>query len=183
MPPLRLPTLVLACLVAVAALAPAADAKTRHLWSTINICDSPKHPDAVGVAARMPGDGTNRRMYMRFYVQYRGDDGKWRYVPKGGRSPWMSAGSARYSWSQRGYTFGFDPPATGAKFVMRGLVRYEWRRGKKVIKKTHRYTSAGHTTKGADPAGYSSATCTLEGPPPQPPQQPPYQDPNAQPQG
>jgi hypothetical protein len=173
-----------ACLVIAflgAALQPA-QAKTKHLWSTVNICDSPKYADSVGVAARMPGDGTARQMYMRFYVQYR-EDKKWKYVKEGGQSPWLKAGSAKYTWSQRGYTFGFDPPAAGTKFILRGLVKFEWRgKGGKVVKKTHRITSSGHETKGADPAGYSAAQCTLEGPA-APAGQPPYQDPNAPPQG
>ena len=173
----RLPLIVcLATAFSGAALQPA-QAKTRHLWSTVNICDSPKYADSVGIAARMPGDGTARRMYMRFYVQYR-EDKQWKYVKSGGVSPWLKAGSAKYSWSQRGYTFGFSPPAAGTKFVMRGLVKFEWRsKGGKVVKKTHRITSSGHETKGADPKGYSAAQCTLEGPPP-PEQPPPYQDPN-----
>ncbi len=180
MPLRRTPIAVACALAALAALAPAAPAAPKNLWATVNVCDSTNHPDDVGVAARMPGNGTRQRMYMRFFVQYRDDAGKWRYVKTGGRSPWVYAGSARYSWSQRGYTFGFDPPPAGAKFVMRGLVKFEWRsRGGKVVKRTHRYTSSGHPTKGADPEGYSAAQCTLEGPPPE--QQPPYQDANAPP--
>jgi hypothetical protein len=125
----------------------------------------------------MPGDGTSRRMYMRFFVQFR-EDKRWKQVKTGGTSPWLKAGSAKYRWSQRGYTFGFDPPPAGTTFVMRGLVKFEWRsKGGTVVKKTHRYTESGHVTSGADPKGYSSARCTLEGPPP--PEQPPYQDPYA----
>ena len=177
----RLPLIVCALAAALTCAAAPAQAKTRNLWATINVCDSPKYADSVGIAARMPGDGTKRRMYMRFYVQYRADK-QWKYVKEGGVSPWLNAGSAQYSWSQRGYTFGFSPPAAGTKFVMRGLVKFEWRsKGGKVVKKTHRITSSGHVTKGADPKGYSAAQCTLEGPPP-PEGPPPYQDPNAQPQ-
>ena len=86
----RLPLIV--CLVTAfsgAVLQPA-QAKTKHLWSTVNICDSPKYADSVGVAARMPGDGTARQMYMRFYVQFR-EDKQWKYVKEGGRSPWIKA--------------------------------------------------------------------------------------------
>src|SRR3712207_8689827 len=51
---------------------------------SINVCDSPDHPDDVGVAARMPGNGSTLRMYMRFYVQYF-DGEKWRFVKTGGK--------------------------------------------------------------------------------------------------
>ena len=178
--PLRRRLALLASLTALAAggvAAQPAQGATKHLWSTVNICDSVKYPDNVGIAARMPGDGTTRRMYMRFYVQYR-EDKQWRFVKTGGRSPWLKAGSAKYAWSQRGYTFRFDPPAAGESFLFRGFVRFEWRsKSGKVVKKTSRVTQSGHDTSGADPKGFTAAQCTLEGPPP--PEQPPYQDPTA----
>jgi hypothetical protein len=135
--------------------------------ATINVCDSANHPDDLGIAARMPGTGTNLRMYMRFYAQYLDGD-EWRFVKVGGKSPWVLAGSAKFSWIERGWTFSFDPPPAGISYTMRGFVRFEWRKGKtKVVKRTHRYTSAGHTgTRDADPPGYSARTCKMSGPPP-----------------
>jgi hypothetical protein len=178
---IRRALILLACaLAAIAVAAPAAPAATKHLWSTINVCDSANHPDHVGIAARMPGNGTAQRMYMRFNVQYL-DGETWRPVDEGGTSPWVFAGSAKYTWVGRGYTFSFDPPPAGTSFTMRGLVRFEWRKGKtKVVKRTRRYTSAGHPgTRDADPKDYSARTCTMTGPPApgQPQQPPPYTDP------
>jgi hypothetical protein len=166
-------------LAALAVSAPAAPAATKNLWSTINVCDSANHPDDVGVAARMPGNGSAERMYMRFYVQYL-DGETWRFVKTGGKSPWLYAGSAKYTWVGLGYTFSFDPPAAGTSYTMRGFVRYEWRKGKtKVVKKTHRYTSAGHPgTRDADPKDFSARKCKMVGPAAAPqPGQPGYQDP------
>lgn len=174
----------LACaLAAMAAMAPAAPAATKNLWATVNVCDTPNHPDDVGIAARMPGNGSAQRMYMRFHVQYLDGD-RWKNVPTGGSSPWLYAGSAKYTWVGRGYTFSFDPPATGATYTLRGFVRFEWRKGKtKVVKRTHRYTTAGHPgTRDADPKDYSARKCKMSGPPAQPappPQDPGYQDPVA----
>ena len=182
--PLRRLIPIACALALLGAFAAPAGAKTKNLWSTINVCDSANHPDDVGVAARMPGNGSRLRMYMRFYVQYRDGD-KWKFVKNGGRSPWLYVGSAKFSWVERGYTFGFDPPPTGSTYTMRGFVRFEWRRGKtRVVKRTHRYTEKGHkNTSGADPKGYSASKCIMRGPQPQPqpeqpPQQPPYEDPN-----
>jgi hypothetical protein len=159
---------------------PSAGAATKNLWSTINVCDSANHPDEVGIAARMPGTGTDLRMYMRFYVQYLDGD-TWRFVKTGGKSPWLLAGSAKFSWIERGWTFSFDPPPTGTSFTLRGFVRYEWRKGKtKVVKRTHRYTSTGHPgTRDADPKDYSARKCKMSGPPAEQPTPPPYQDPNS----
>src|SRR5918997_1625127 len=100
--PLRMPirrTLIAlaSMLAAVAAAAPASPAATKHLWATVNVCDSPNHPDDVGIAARMPGNAKGYRMYMRFYVQYL-DGEDWRFVKSGGKSPWVLAGSDKFSW-------------------------------------------------------------------------------------
>jgi hypothetical protein len=182
----RTPIVVACALAALALSAPSAGAATKNLWATVNVCDTPKHPDDVGVAARMPGNGTGQRMYMRFYVQYHDGD-RWRFLESGGISPWRYVGSAKYTWAGLGWTFGFDPPPTGVSYTMRGFVRFEWRRGKtKVVKRTHRYTSAGHPgTKGADPKSYSERKCKMRGPDataqpqpqPQPQPTPPYEDP------
>ena len=180
--PIRRVLISFACaLAAVAAAAPAAPAATKHLWATVNVCDTMRHPDSVGIAARMPGNGSKQRMYMRFHVQYL-DGETWKNVKDGGSSPWLYAGSARYTWVGRGWTFSFDPPPAGATYTMRGFVRFEWRKGKKkVVKRTHRYTSKGHPgTRDADPKDYSAKTCKMSGPPAQeqpPPSDPGYQDP------
>lgn len=177
--PRRTPIVVACAIAALALFAPTAPAATKHLWSTVNVCDTPNHPDDVGVAARMPGNGSKQRMYMRFYVQYL-DGEKWKFVKDGGISPWVYAGSAKFSWAGLGWTFSFDPPPTGTSYTFRGFVRFEWRSGKtKVVKRTHRYTSAGHPgTRGADPKDFSARKCKMVGPPASPaPQDPGYQDP------
>jgi hypothetical protein len=181
--PLRRSLISLACaLTALAVAAPSAGAATKNLWSTVNVCDTFNHPDDVGIAARMPGSAKGYRMYMRFYVQFLDGD-EWKFVKTGGKSPWVLAGSDKFSWIERGWTFSFNPPQAGTSHTLRGFVRFEWRRGKtKVVKKTHRYTSAGHPgTRDADPKNYSARKCKMTGPPAQsqPPQNPPYQDPVA----
>ena len=44
--------------------------KSPDLWATVNICDTLRHPDQMGVRASMPGDGTHERMFMRFRAQF-----------------------------------------------------------------------------------------------------------------
>ena len=179
--PRRTPIVVACALTALALSAAPAGAATKNLWATVNVCDTPSHPDDVGVAARMPGNGTSQRMYMRFYVQYH-DGEKWRFVKNGGVSPWRYVGGAKYTWAGLGWTFSFDPPPRGISYTMRGFVRFEWRKGKKkVVKRTHRYTSKGHPgTRDADPKDHSAKTCKMSGPPGQPPQQQPPPDPGYQ---
>jgi hypothetical protein len=149
------------CLFA-AAPATAHAAKVKDLWATVNVCDTPKSPNQMGVRARMPGDGTRRRMYMRFIAEFR-SGGKWRVVSGRGRSKWMLAGSARFRNEEIGFTFGFDAPMPGTSYLMRGLVQFEWRKTAhgKVERSAHRYTEAGHPTTESDPKGFSSATCRI----------------------
>ena len=51
--------------------------RSRDLWATVNICDTAKHPDAIGIRASMPGTPKHARLAMRFRVQYRTDSGAW----------------------------------------------------------------------------------------------------------
>src|SRR5829696_3370390 len=118
---------------------------SSHLWATVNVCDTEKAPDTIGIRARMPGDGTRRRMWMRFRTQfYSQEDYAWKYVTSGGRSPWLEVGSALFAYKETGYEFPFDPPAAGSVFLLRGVVEFQWRRGRKVIRRTRKFTEAGH---------------------------------------
>ncbi len=145
---------------AVLAVLPApAHAARPTFWATVNVCDSEKSPNAMGVRASMPGNGTRERMYMRFSAQYYShESGGWEAV-EGARSPWLRLGSARYRYRQGGWTFRVDPPA-GGEFLLRGVVRYEWRRGRRVVKRRLRVTQ--RDVPGVDRGeGISRASCTI----------------------
>jgi hypothetical protein len=170
--PRRTPVAVLIAACVPALAAPAAGARAeRDLWATVNVCDTAKSPDQMGVRARMPGDGTREGMYMRFTAQYR--SGKtWKVVSGRGRSRWLYAGSALFENQELGYTFSFDAPKAGKSFLARGLVQFQWRDRRRhlgklrtvVVRRSHRYTAGGHRTRRADPPGFSAATCRIRGP-------------------
>src|SRR3954451_16889427 len=106
-------SLLLAALLVLLAPTAAAEAKpARDLWATVNVCDTEKSPDQMGVRARMPGDGTHRRLYMRFTAQFRSGK-KWKQVSGHSRSKWLYAGSALFRNQELGYTFSFDAPQPG----------------------------------------------------------------------
>jgi len=156
----------LAAICFLAAAPAGADARTvKDLWATVNVCDTAKSPNEMGVRARMPGDGSRRRMYMRFTAQFR-TAGGWKVVPGRGRSKWLLAGSARYAYKEFGYTFGFDPPPAGTGYVMRGLVQFEWRKTAhgRVERRSQRYTERGHPTAESQPKGFSAAMCRISSP-------------------
>jgi hypothetical protein len=148
------------------ALPAAAGARAaNHLWATVNVCDTAASPDSIGIRARMPGNATRQRMWMRFRTQYYSrQDSRWRYVAQGGTSAWVEAGSARFAFKETGYEFQFDPPAAGKSFTLRGVVDYQWRQGSKVKKQASKVTEGGHRTVGADPKDFSASQCRVQGP-------------------
>ena len=152
-----------ACLALAAALVAPATAAARpaqsdRLWATVNVCDTAKHPNEVGIRASMPGTprGTARRM--RFRVQWRDGD-RWRYVT-GADSGWRKLTRARGRAIESGWGFEFEPPAKAITF--RGVVGFRWSRDGRIVSRATRITESGHrSTAGADPAGYSAAICQI----------------------
>jgi hypothetical protein len=111
-------------------------------------------------------------MYMRFSAQFEDAAGRWEYVGGDGRSPWIYAGSARFSYEEAGFTFTFDPAQAGDHFVFRGVTDFQWRVRKRVhgkirtvvIDHDRLITTAGHPSSQADPPGYSAPRCVIDGP-------------------
>jgi len=165
---LRVP-LILTCLIALAFPSAAGAAKrTRHMWATVNVCDTPKSPDTIGIRARMPGNGTKQRMWMRFRTQFYSDrDYAWKYVD-GGTSKWLELGSALFLYKETGFSFEIEPaPRAGQSYLLRGVVEYQWKtKGGRVKRRARKFTAGGHKTRGAEPAGFSAARCRVENPAP-----------------
>lgn len=141
-------------------------AQSKLLWSTINVCDTVDHPDAIGVRASMPGSGVaDEEMFMRFQVQYfNSKTGEWSSLVKGGDSGWVDVGSAKFKARETGREFVFAPPA-GRSYELRGLVSFEWREGGQVVRRAKKRTTGKHrSAAGSDPAGFSAATCEIAPP-------------------
>ena len=155
----------LACLLAPsAALArPQGTPTPKDLWATVNVCDTPNHPDMMGVRASMPGDADHTKMYMRFVAQYFDRTKQlWFDVPKFGVSQWIFVGSGLYARRQGGYTFGFDAPAAGSTYQLRGGVDFKWVKRGHIVRTAHLITKAGHPrTTGADPKTFSAPLCEI----------------------
>jgi hypothetical protein len=148
------------------ALAPAAaSAREPTLWATVNVCNTEKQPDAIGIRASMPGVPKGAKLTVRFRVQYRtadrtSDDG-WEDV-EGADSGWRPAGAgiAKGVAVESGWSFTFAHPPNPV--TLRGVVRFRWRRGDQLPRQAELPTEAGHRSiAGADPPGYSAATCEL----------------------
>jgi hypothetical protein len=133
---------------------------SRELWATIDVCSPTDQPYYVGIRGSMPGDGQSRdRMYMSFRLQYLDSaTGHWVNLA-GANSSFVAVGAARAA-RQGGRSFQLVPGK--AAFTLRGVVDFQWRRGSTVLQSTARPTTAGHhSLAGADPAGFSAATCPI----------------------
>ena len=155
----------LALLLALAVPAPAAASHAGDLWATVNICDTESHPNTLGIRASMPGNGTRQTMWMRFRATYydRSTE-EWYPVPGDSRSPWIKLGGALPRARQAGRTFDIQPPLPTTSHVVRGEVKYQWRRRKtgKVVRRRKQVTLAGHATgRFGDPFDYSSGICEI----------------------
>jgi hypothetical protein len=136
--------------------------ESSELWATVDVCNPKDQLDTIGIRGSMPSDDhKGDTIYMRFRVQYEeASSKKWVDIAKGadsGFQPVHTAGAA----SQAGRNFQLVPTAAGA-FTLRGVVSFQWRRGARVVYATTRPTTASHESlAGADPKGFSAATCTI----------------------
>ena len=62
-------------------------------WATVNICDTDESPNKIGIRGAMTGLDRRTRLLMRFRVQYRDPDGRWRFVRAGADSGWLRVAS------------------------------------------------------------------------------------------
>jgi hypothetical protein len=101
-------------------------------------------------------------MYMRFRVQYLDTStNTWLYLTKGADSGFLKVGNGEAT-RQAGRSFQFAPVSGKSPFTLRGSVMFQWRKGTKVLETATKPTVAGHTSlAGADPRGFSAATCKL----------------------
>jgi hypothetical protein len=158
--------MTIAPLVLAAAFAPASGQSllhSRELWATVDVCNPKDQPHTIGIRGSMPGDGRPRdTMFMRFRVQYQDPTTrKWLNLAHGADSGFLKVGSSQIA-RQAGRSFQFAPTAGKSAFVLRGDVTFQWRRGMTVLETATRPTVSGHTSlAGADPRGFSAATCKL----------------------
>jgi hypothetical protein len=136
-----------------------------RLWATVNVCDTAKHPDEIGIRASMPGLRRPAALWMRFRVQYFARaDGRWRDFTGDPRtdSRWIRIGRQRGGSAETGWGVRFKPPADGGSYRLRGVVRFAWKRNGKVLARAREITRGGHrSTKGADPPRFSAPTCRI----------------------
>jgi hypothetical protein len=136
---------------------------SRELWATIDVCNPADQPSTVGIRGSMPGDGhAHDSMYMSFRLQYLDSATKsWVNLASGASSGFVAVGSGA-SARQGGTSFELKPVAGRPAATLRGVVDFQWRRGKTILVSGAEPTASGHLSlAGADPASYSAATCII----------------------
>jgi hypothetical protein len=152
--------IVLTALVLLVVAAPSAAAAQPDLWATVNVCDTAGHPDEIGIRASMPRASSRTTLYVRFRVQYRAaPDDRWLHVA-GADSKWRRVGRGRTHPVESGWSFTLSG---GKPQLLRGVARFQWRRGGHVVRRARQLTAGGHrSTAGADPPDFSAAACRIE---------------------
>ena len=156
----------LAIAAALAALAPAAAiAKTEarpDLWATVNLCDTPAKPGAVGIRVSIPREKGAPEQWARIHLQwFDGTKLSWRALSSGGDSGWKRIGIGT-RLVQGGTTFEFAPPAAGTRLVLRGVVDVEWRDGKHVVDRVRLRTTEGHANSADIHRRVSRSSCEIK---------------------
>lgn len=126
------------------------------LWATVNICNSHRHPDVIGIRGQMPALGFPARLQMTIHLLY-WDASSHRFLRLGGPGQPVTLGSATYGTVQGGAEFSFDPPVT-----LSASVTFQWlRRGRLLGQATRASTRRRHGVSDSDPRGYSAAVCRM----------------------
>ena len=131
---------------------------SRNLWSTVNICNTKRYPDVIGIRAQMPSLGFNARLSMRFEVEYwSGSHHRFRLVPGSAMS--VALGLSRMGLLQSGVQIGFTRHAG----KLRGNVWFAWRLAGRVLGRSSHTTTKGHPDADfGDPAHYSAGACEIK---------------------
>ena len=133
--------------------------QSRSLWATINICDTHKFRNDLGVRGQMPTLGFDASMFMVVQVNFWSAD-QHRFLPIQSNlaTTRLSLGTNSSGLQQDGAVFPFSAH-TGR---LNATVTFIWTRGGKIIGQAVRRTTAGHHDAAhGNPPRYSAAQCRV----------------------
>jgi hypothetical protein len=157
-------TAALALLVPGGAAAKATAPKHANLWATVNLCDPPAKPGAVGVRISIPREKGAPAQWARIRLQWFDSPARvWRILrSSAGDTGWERVGIGT-RLVQGGTNFSLMPPKAGMRIVVRGLVDIEWRDGTDVVDKTRLQTTDGHRDPKDVHRKVSRSSCEIVG--------------------
>jgi hypothetical protein len=129
-------------------------AQSRLLWATVNICNTTRHRDTIGIRGQAPSLPFATTISMRIQVDYWNGS---KFVPDRYATKRVNIGDPVNEVVQNGANFTFHPPE-----ILSGTIEFEWKLGGRVIGRATRLTGHGYKhVAGGDPSGYSTATCRI----------------------
>jgi hypothetical protein len=130
--------------------------RSGALWATVNICNTRRYPDRIGIRGQMPSLGFAAALSMDIQVDYlpSGDE---RFTPVPGASRMIGLQSTS-GLRQEGANWSF----TSHTGTLSGTITFEWALDGKVLGQVTRATTAGHPdAEFASPPHFSAAHCTI----------------------
>jgi hypothetical protein len=130
---------------------------SRSLWATVNICNTKRYRNVIGIRGQMPSLGFASALRMQFEVQYWSINSK-HFRPVPGTKQWVELGAPKRGVHQGGIRFTFAPHAG----TLRGIVTFEWWRAGRAIGRATRTTTRGHRNADyGDPAHFTAWKCVI----------------------
>ena len=131
--------------------------RSKLLWATVNICNSNRYPDTIGIRGQMPSLGFAAWLSMNIQLNYYSTtDNQFIPLPSGG-SHTTRLGRSSVKLQQGGATWNFNKPV-----LLNASVQFVWRRAGKLLGEITETTAAGHPTEQfGSPAHYSAKQCRI----------------------
>jgi hypothetical protein len=130
---------------------------SQSLWATVNICDTKRFQNTLGVRGQMPALGFSASLSIVIQVNFF-NRAKKRFEPIPKASMKIPLGTVATGLQQGGATFTFKP-RTG---LLNARIEFVWTRGGKVIGSTSSRTTGGHKTADfGNPAHFTAPQCQI----------------------
>ncbi|MGI8507229.1 MAG: hypothetical protein ACR2MK_10610 [Solirubrobacteraceae bacterium] len=131
---------------------------SRSLWATVNICDTRRYPNTLGVRGQMPSLGFPAWLSMNIQLNsFSAKRGRFVRISGGGTTT-IRLGRSSLGLQQDGATFAFKRHAG----LFDATIQFVWRRSGRLLGQTTRRTTGGH--RNADfgsPPRYSAGECRI----------------------
>ena len=134
--------------------------RSSSLWATINICDSRRYPNQLGVRGQMPALGFSASLSMVVQVDsYSVTSKRFVPIPNPQATAKLPIGTVSSLVEQGGQVFPFKPHSG----LLNATITFTWTRAGKVLGQTKRRTTAGHAQADfGSPPHFSAAQCKIK---------------------
>ncbi len=131
--------------------------RSKSLWATVNICNSKRYPDRIGVRGQMPSLGFAAWLSMDIQLQYYSTTAKHFVALPSGGTRTTRLGRSSTKLHQGGGTWTFNKPT-----LLDATVQFVWRRSGKLLGETTQTTTGDHPSADfGSPPHYSAKECRI----------------------